>query len=197
MLKMWSPAKGEPLDLLTLHQGSVLLAGNGVLQMKAPLIKNETSYDGRTVASVVRFVFRELELNGAHVMVKVKMHRGFHAYQGRIYYNARGHYRHVWSESRGDYVEVAPKVPAGVDHLIVCRIGPADLYPVETHVYDRRDSPGTWFVDDWKEALVSITAHEAMHLRQYRKGTSRNEVQTEWAAYRLWKLWKARKSPRS
>ena len=49
-----------------------------------------------------------------------------------------------------------------------------------------------------QEALVSITAHEAMHLRQWTKGRKAarrnggrfNEVETEWAAFRLWRRWK-------
>ncbi len=57
-----------------------------------------------------------------------------------------------------------------------------------------RISPGAWQIADWQEALVAITAHEAMHLRQYNKNPRGkrgrfNEVETEWAAYRLHKEW--------
>ncbi len=164
--------------------------------MSAPLkIQNETDYDGRTVARIVRFVFRELDLSGRHVVVKVKHHGGGHAYQGRFYPNAHRS-AYIYSFELDDYREVGPKVPSGYDHLLVCRIGRAGVYPRQTHVYDRKDSPGTWTVADWQEALVSIAAHEAMHLRQYlTKGRTRgrfNEVETEWAAYRLWKRWTSR-----
>jgi hypothetical protein len=157
-------------------------------------IENETQHDGRQVGACVRWAFRELGLSGDRVVVKVKYHRGSHAYQGRIYYNAHSNNGWVWSESRGDYIEVAPNIPADYNSLIICRLAKTG-YPIETHVYDRRDSPGTWVVNDWREALVAVTAHEAMHLRQHltkkrgAKGGRKNEVETEWAAYRLWKRW--------
>jgi len=167
--------------------------------MKAPLIQNETDYDGRTVNSIVRWVFKDMELDGDRVMVKVKHHRGTWAYQGRFYPHARWQSKEVYSWDRGEYVEVGPRVPAGISHLLVCRIGRPGIYPCQTHVYKRKDSPGTWEVADWREALVSITAHEAMHLRQYRthpkgKRGRFNEVQTEWAAFRLWRDWKSKKN---
>lgn len=153
--------------------------------MKPPTVVNETRLDGRAVATAVRFAFRWLDVDGSKVLVKVKHHRGDYAYSGRIYYQAWAHSSHVWSNARGDWREVAPVVPRGIDHLIVCRVGAESIYPCETHVYDRRDSPGIWRVETWQEALVSIAAHEATHLRQYRRGGTRNEVETEWAAFRV------------
>jgi hypothetical protein len=158
-------------------------------------IQNETQHDGRQVSGVIRWVFRELDLVGTRVVVKVKHHNGSHAYQGRFYPRAHAHGGYIWNDRAGEYVEVAPKIPYDCDHLLVCRIAKSG-YPIETHVYDREDSPGTWEVSDWREALVCITAHEAMHLRQYltkKKGRGRfNEVETEWAAHRLWKRWRDR-----
>jgi hypothetical protein len=142
----------------------------------------------------VRFVFRELDLTGDSAVVKVKHHRGGHAYQGRFYADAVNSGNYIYDFRNADWKEVAPKIPRGYRHLLVCRIGPADLYPTSTHVYDRRDSPGTWIVSDWREALVSIVGHEAMHLKQYltkQRGRGRfNEVDTEWAAYRMWLRWR-------
>jgi hypothetical protein len=169
-----------------------------VPQVKAPLIQNETGYDGRSVNAIVKWVFRELDLDGNGVMVKVKLHKGCHAYQGRFYSHGARHIGYVYKEAYrgagyGEYVAVRPSVPPGISSLLVCRIGTESVYPCDTHVYDRRDSPGTWEVADWKEALVAITAHEATHLRQFRsverKGGRFNEVQTEWAAFRLWRNW--------
>ncbi len=158
------------------------------------LIQNKTAHDGRTVKAIVRWVFRELDLSGNRVVVKVKHHNGVHAYQGRFYWNAHNSGGYVYNHAGGEWKEITPKIPASHQHLLVCRIGRENLYPRETHVYDRKDSPGSWVVDDWKEALVSITAHEAMHLRQYVKSSKRrgrfNEVDTEWAAFRLCKRWK-------
>jgi hypothetical protein len=161
-------------------------------------IINETRYDGRSVAACARFVFRELDLVGENAVVKVKYHRGLHAYQGRFYANAGSHNAYVWDWRIGDYHEIAAKVPPGYRSLLVCRIGLPSIYPCQTHVYDRRDSPGTWRVEDWREALVSIVGHEAMHLKQYLtqprgKRGRYNEVDTEWAAYRMWLRWRERR----
>ena len=170
------------------RRSTVRAAGGAVV--KRPEIANETRYDGRIVAGIIRWVFRQLDLDGSRVMVKVKMHRGQHAYAGRFYSNPHSASGYIWNDSRKDFVEITPSVPRSIDQLLVCRIGVAELYPATTHVYDRRDSPGTWEVEDWKQALVSVTAHEATHLRQYRKGGGYNEVETEWAAFRLCRDWK-------
>lgn len=155
---------------------------------------NETAYPQREVGSIIRWVLKYLEVENDRCYVKIKHHNRFHAYQGRFYPNVafqRGYVSDDW----GEWKEIRPKVPRGYVHLIVCRLAKPGTYPVETHVYDRKDSPGTWFVDNWQEALVSVMAHEAMHLRQYKmnprgKRGRMNEVETEWAAYRLWKEWK-------
>lgn len=165
--------------------------------MKPPKIINETSYDGRRVGGIVRFVFRYLDLNGSDVMVKVKHHNGSHAYQGRYYKDPRRHRGYVRDRYWGGWQEIGPNVPLGINHLIVCRLGKPGIYPRRVHVYDRKDAPDPWVVEDWQEALVSITAHEAMHLRQAIVPKSRNrgrfnEVDTEWAAYRLLMEWRSK-----
>lgn len=161
---------------------------------------NETVYPSREMGKIVRWVMKYLDLSGEPCYIKIKHHNGKHAYQGRFYANASNHGRTIYKEPyRGAGYEeptwVAPKVPRGYVHLIVCRIGKPGTYPCENHVYDRKDSPGTWMVEDWQEALVAILAHEAMHLRQYNKNPRgkrgrMNEVETEWAAFRLWKEWR-------
>jgi hypothetical protein len=150
-------------------------------------IDNETYYDGRRVGKAVRFVFRELGLTGDRVVVRVKHHRGTHAYAGRIYYNAPR--STGWIEDGFDAKVIQPRVPAGYRTLIVCRVGLPDIYPCETHVYKRRDAPEPWTVNDWQEALVAVAAHEAMHLRQHVLGKPARESETEWAAFRLWRRW--------
>lgn len=157
-----------------------------------PKIKNETEYDGRVVAGIVRYVFRHLDLDGRRTMVKVKYHTGKHfAYQGRCYYNAHRS-AYVYSEAWQMYREVRPNVPPGISHLLVLRIAKPGVYPVSNHVYERRDSPGPWMIESWRHALVCIAAHEAWHLHQYkrRRGHGRfNEVDTEWAAKRIHDAW--------
>jgi hypothetical protein len=165
--------------------------------MKPPLISNETSYDGRAVNGIVRYVFKYLDLNGTGVMVKVKHHTGDYAYSGTYYHNLQPGY--VYDPAWDQYREVGPRVPPEVRKLIVCRIGKPGTYPTSVHVYDRRDGPEPWDVEDWREALVCITAHEAQHLRQSRNGGKRrgrygryNETDTEWAALRLLQAWRKR-----
>ena len=159
------------------------------------LIQNETKYDGRSVNGIVRWVFRELGLTGDGVVVKIKHHGSKnYAYKGRFYSNLHSSWGEFYDYSIGQWKDVAPNIPDTHRRLIVCRIGRADLYPRRNHVYRRKDSPGTWEIEDWKEALVCVTAHEAMHLRQCvtkGRGSGRyNEVETEWAAYRLWGRWR-------
>jgi hypothetical protein len=160
---------------------------------------NETQYPNREVSSILRWVMKYLEVENDRCFVKIKYHSGGHAYQGRFYPNVHSQVGHVYREAYvgagyGEYHRVAPVVPRGFSHLIVCRIGKPGTYPCMNHVYDRKDSPGAWEIADWQEALVAIAAHEAMHLRQYKKNPRGkrgrfNEVETEWAAYRLWKEW--------
>lgn len=157
---------------------------------------NETQYPTREVAKIVRWVMKYLEVEQHRCFVKIKHHNNGGAYQGRFYPNGRVHGGYIYDWERGDWKDVSPNVPAGYNHLIVCRIAKPGSYPRETHVYDRKDSPGTWICENWQEALVSIMAHEGMHLRQYfnnprgKRGRF-NEVETEWAAYRLWNEYRA------
>lgn len=157
--------------------------------MRKPQIVNETQYDGRTVGKIVRWVFRELDLNGLGVMVKVKHHNGSHAYQGRFYSNAHAN-DFVYDYNLGDWKEIRMNVPLDVRHLVICRIGKEGVYPKACHLYERKsDMPEPWVCEDWQQALVSVTAHEATHLAQHRKRKPYREQETEWAAFRLWRRW--------
>lgn len=158
-----------------------------------PKIQNETDLDGRIVGGIIRYVFRHLDLYGKGTLVKVKYHtkRSF-AYQGRCYYNPRATRGYVYDHAWGMYKEIRPNVPPDTRHLLVVRIAKPDVYPVSNHVYDRKDSPGPWMIEDWQRSLVAITAHEGWHLLQYkiRHGHGRfNEVDTEWAAKRIHDAW--------
>jgi hypothetical protein len=63
-------------------------------------------------------------------------------------------------------------------------------YPV-TYRY-RGLSTAPWItVQDWRERLVALAAHEAYHVHQFREGLRRSEVQAErWALRRL-SSWRA------
>lgn len=166
--------------------------------MKPPQIQNETSLDARRVSAIIRYVFRYLDLDGRGIMVKVKHTRNA-SYAGRFYPHARQQGGYVWDDARGDWRDIGPKVPDNITHLLVVRIAnPAEFkYPRSNHVYDRKHGPEPWMLEDWQEALVSITAHEAEHLRQYRTSKKRggrwgrfNETATEWTARRIWQAWR-------
>ena len=51
-----------------------------------------------------------------------------------------------------------------------------------TQRYPRRKTAPWITVGNWRERLVSLGAHEACHVRQFREGTRRSEVEAErWA----------------
>jgi hypothetical protein len=58
-------------------------------------------------------------------------------------------------------------------------------YPI-TYRY-RGLSTAPWItVEDWRERLIALAAHEAYHVHQFREGLRRSEVQAErWALRRL------------
>lgn len=156
---------------------------------------NETEYPTREITSIVRWVLRYLEVNQYRTMVKIKHHTGGHAYQGRFYSNPHAAGGYIYSNYWDGWKEVRPNVPRDMAHLIVARIGKPGAYPCMTHVYKRKDGPEPWRVETWQEALVSIMAHEGFHLRQHKVSGARNagkynEVDTEWAAYRLLQEWR-------
>lgn len=144
--------------------------------------KNETKYRSGEVAKIVRWVMRYLEVEDRPVMVKIKHTNKNHPFAGRFYPEA----------NRTAFA----KVPHGTLYLIIARIAPptAEKYPAVYHPYTRRNGPDPWTCETWREALVSIMAHEAMHLRQHVTNNGEhgkyNEVDTEWAAYRLLQEWK-------
>jgi hypothetical protein len=63
-------------------------------------------------------------------------------------------------------------------------------YPKTYRYWNRKTAP--WItVRDWRERLVALVAHEACHVRQFRDGLRRSEVEAErWAASTL-NAWRA------
>jgi hypothetical protein len=81
----------------------------------------------------------------------------------------------------------------GTEYLVRLRL-PRALrnrdYP-KTFRYPRLKTAPWITVGDWRERLLALVAHEACHVRQFRGGHRRSEVQAErWAAGRLvtWRL---------
>jgi len=133
-------------------------------------LENLTSYDGRRIRGIVGWVFRELDCHELRCTVRIKQTaQTRYSYKGR-YYSGSG--------------------------IIICTLGNAPF----PHVHDRslRGGPPPIVVESWEEALIAITAHEVMHLRQHRIGSMRNvrfsEVEAEWAEFRLLNRWRGKRS---
>jgi hypothetical protein len=64
-------------------------------------------------------------------------------------------------------------------------------YPKTYRYWNRTTAP--WItVGDWRERLVALAAHEACHVRQFRGGLRRSEVEAERWAARILDAWRAR-----
>lgn len=83
------------------------------------------------------------------------------------------------------------RLASGLRHLVVLFV-PTVLrnrgYP-KTHRYPRlRTAP--WITTrDWRERLLALAAHEACHVRQFRLGLRRSEVEAERWAKRALQAW--------
>lgn len=59
------------------------------------------------------------------------------------------------------------------------------VYDIVTHPYGGKKSP-LITMETWQEAFVSVSAHEAKHIEQYRNKSKRSEIECErWASYML------------
>jgi hypothetical protein len=84
------------------------------------------------------------------------------------------------------------RLQPGTRYLVRLKI-PATLrnraYPKTYRYWNRKTAP--WItVGDWQERLVALAAHEACHIRQFRKGLRRSELEAErWAGARTEAWW--------
>jgi len=131
------------------------------------VIRNTSRYPDEEVEQLVRFGLSEIDTRG--VCVNVKNARGArrgHAYNG---------------------VPSISNAPRGSQYLITIGIGPPEKFPFEDGSYVRRNGEivkrrgGRWpevTLHDWREALVSVAAHEGKHIEQFRERTRRGELAT-------------------
>ena len=88
-------------------------------------------------------------------------------------------------------------VAADTRYLVRLRV-PGTLrnrgYPL-TQRYPRRKTAPWITVATWSERLVSLAAHEACHVRQFREGLRRSEVEAERWALRVLQDWVTVQSP--
>jgi hypothetical protein len=129
------------------------------------VIQNTSRYPDEEVAELVRFALCEIDTRG--VCVNVKNSSG--ARRGRAYSG----------------VPSISNAPRGSKYLITLGVGAPEKFPFEDGSYVRRNGEvmkrrgGRWpeeTLHDWREALVTVAAHEGKHIEQYRAKTSLSEV---------------------
>jgi hypothetical protein len=130
------------------------------------VIRNTSRYPDEEVSELVRFALSEIDARGVCVNVK----NSSATRRGRAY-------------SR---IPAISNAPADSRYLITIGIGAPERFPFEDGSYTRRNGEvvkrrgGRWPVEtlaDWREALVSVAAHEAKHIEQFRTGARRSEVE--------------------
>ncbi len=130
-------------------------------------IKNTSRYPTAEVERLVRFAAKGI--GKSRVEIHVKNSR--RVFAGRAW--------HIIGNNR--IVNVAKYV----DDLVVVRIGPPAKFPIEFS-YPRLKTVPRYTIRDWKEAIVSVTAHELYHIKQRRACRRASEVKAErWALKRL------------
>ena len=129
------------------------------------MIRNTSRYPDGDVRELVRFALSEIDARGVCVNVK----NSSATRRGRAYSS----------------IPSISNAPAGSRYLITVGIGAPERFPFEDGSYTRRNGEvvkrrgGRWPAEtlrNWREALVSVAAHEAKHIEQFREGTSRSEV---------------------
>ena len=109
------------------------------------------------VIDLVEFATADVDMSG--VCVNVKNTRSY-ACAGSAY----------------DGVPEISNAPAESRYLVTIRLGPDREFP--STMAHRKTSPPVE-VACWREALVTVAAHEAKHIDQYRRGHQRSEVACE------------------
>lgn len=158
-------------------------------------IDNQTPLPTRRVRAVARWVLRELDVDLPSILMRVTPSKHL-THHGRFVVHARAQWPDLWAASPTPGSK-KPKIPGSASHLMVVHVPLA----TKLRVHDRGFKTGPPPIDpqNWIESLICITAHEAMHVRQFlfrRPGAPKwSEVQAEWAEYRLLKRWRKELNP--
>jgi hypothetical protein len=134
-------------------------------------LRNTSRYPTDEVGSLVEFATSEVDMHFVCVNVKNSHSR---AYAGYAYLG----------------VPEISNAPPESEYLVTIHLGPPALFPI---VPDRRRGAPRIEVSCWREALVTVAAHEANHIDQYRRGLSRSEVACE--HFDAWMLGRYREEP--
>ena len=133
--------------------------------MSRLVIRNTSRYPDDEVTELVRFALSEIDARGICVNVK----NSSATRRGRAYSG----------------IPSISNAPVDSRYLITVGIGAPERFPFEDGAYTRRNGKtvkrrgGRWPVEtlhDWREALVSVAAHEAKHIEQFRDGARRSEL---------------------
>ena len=113
------------------------------------IIKNGSKYPSDEVEDLVKFALRNVPHSEE---LEVHIRNSKHAFYGRIFASAEDCTCGCNSQR----------------FLIVVRIGNKKLFPyLSVYPDHKRCQKYAVLLNDWKEALVKVTAHEGMHLRQW------------------------------
>jgi hypothetical protein len=121
------------------------------------LVQNTSRFPTSEVLDLVEFATADVDMSG--VCVNVKNTRSY-ACAGYAY----------------DGVPEVSNAPLESSYLVTIRLGPDSEFP--STMAHRKRSPLVE-VACWREALVTVAAHEAKHIEQYRRGEPRSEVACE------------------
>ncbi|MBS7622269.1 hypothetical protein KEJ39_01160 [Candidatus Bathyarchaeota archaeon] len=130
-------------------------------------IKNTSRYPTDEVEQLVRFASRGIDSSRVEVHVK----NSKRVFAGRAWHNI----------GRNMVINVAEDIT----DLLVVRVGSPTNFPFEFS-YPRLKTAPRYMIQDWREAVVCLTAHELYHIKQRRTGRRASEVRAErWALKRL------------
>lgn len=106
------------------------------------IIRNRSPHPDAEVGALIRRTLRDLEVTGLCITVRGTKKR-----------HCSGSYRPIWFPGRGEDREQI-------------FISLSNIWPSTYNPYNRKDGVEPFELRDWREGLVAIAAHEAMHHRQ-------------------------------
>ncbi len=129
-------------------------------------IQNSSRYDDDEVADLVHFATQDVDLTD--VCINIKNGRlGGSAYDGiPEISNAPSSAKYLITLRLGTTTEKWPLGPINYHFKAPEEVGPRNRFPFFT-------------CNGWREWLVKTAAHEAKHIEQYRKGSTRSEISCE------------------
>lgn len=136
--------------------------------MSRLVIRNRSQYPTDEVKRLIRFAVKPLDMRAVCIHVK---NANNCPYRGLAY---RG--------IPGPAVESLQGVPPSSDWLVTMAIGAEDQFPHEFQYMKRGPIITT---DNWKEAVVTLAAHEGLHIEQFKENKPMSEIACEWFSQRM------------